>query len=275
MSILHTPHRGPPSATPPAREYLSFSAVNSFAGCPLRYFFRYVAGLPEEIVSSSLLFGSAFHAAVEHHFRELLAGNASPGLDVLLGVFWDGWQRNAEGRQIQFPRTDDVNTLGRMAERMLVAFQRSSLAHPVGTIIGVEEEVRGVLIPGLPDLLARVDLLVDTGDALTVTDFKTSRSSWSEDHVTESAGQLLLYHELVKEWAGGRPVRLAFAVVSKTKSPEAVLHNVPVDPQQIDRTKRVVERIWRAIQAGNFYPVPTPLNCTTCPYRQPCRDWRG
>jgi hypothetical protein len=45
-------------------------------------------------------------------------------------------------------------------------------------------------------------------------------------------------------------------VVSKTKAPEAVLHNVPVDLQQIDRTKRVVERVWQAIQAANFYPVP-------------------
>jgi hypothetical protein len=28
-------------------------------------------------------------------------------------------------------------------------------------------------------------LLVDTGDGLLLTDFKTARSSWSEDHVAD------------------------------------------------------------------------------------------
>src|SRR5580700_2842169 len=106
---------------------------------------------------------------------------------------------------------------------MFLAFQASALARPTGTIIGIEEELRGVLIPGLPDLLARVDLLVDTGDGLTVMDFKTARTSWSEDRIADASGQLLLYHELVKDLANGRPVRLAFGVVSKTRTPAATL----------------------------------------------------
>jgi ATP-dependent helicase/DNAse subunit B len=64
------------------RDYLSFSAITTYRQCPLRYFFRYIAGLPEETASASLVFGGAIHRAIEHHFRELLAGNAPPNLEA-------------------------------------------------------------------------------------------------------------------------------------------------------------------------------------------------
>jgi len=60
------------------RNYTSFSAITTYQACPLRYFFRYVEGLPEETVGSSLVFGGAIHSALEAHFRELLAGNSAP-----------------------------------------------------------------------------------------------------------------------------------------------------------------------------------------------------
>lgn len=41
------------------RDYLSYSAITTYQGCPLRYYFRYIAGLPERIVSSNLVFGAA------------------------------------------------------------------------------------------------------------------------------------------------------------------------------------------------------------------------
>lgn len=53
------------TATEPGiRDYLSYSAVRTFQSCPLKYRFRYVDGLHEDSVSSSLIFGSAIHAAV-------------------------------------------------------------------------------------------------------------------------------------------------------------------------------------------------------------------
>lgn len=254
--------------------HCSYSAVSTYQTCPLRYGFRYVQRLPEETVSAGLVLGSSLHAAVQFWFEQLLAGQPAPTLDVLLDVFQHAWHQH-EGRTIQFAKGEDVNTMGRLADRMLRVFRESDFAHPQGNILGVEEQLRGELIPGLPDLLARVDLIVEEADGLIVSDFKSSRSSWTEEHVAESAGQLLLYHELARTLADDKPVRLQFAVLSKAKSPELTLHDVPADPRQIDRTKRIVERVWQAIQAGLFYPSPSPLNCSSCPFREPCRAWTG
>src|SRR5262249_18467586 len=90
---------------------------------------------------------------------------------------------------------------------------------------------------------------------------KPARSQWSQEHVEESANQLLIYSELAKPLAEGKPVKLSFAVLTKTKVPDMSLHQVEADPRHVTRTKRIVERIWHAIQAGHFYPNPSPMNC--------------
>ena len=78
-------------ASAPTRDYLSYSAVRTFQGCPLKYRFRYIDGLPEDCVSSSLIFGSAIHAAMEFFFSQQLAGEEEPGLDELLDVYQQSW----------------------------------------------------------------------------------------------------------------------------------------------------------------------------------------
>jgi putative RecB family exonuclease len=57
-----------------ARDYISWSAITTFQGCGLRYYWRYVEGRPEDTVSASLVFGGAIHRAIELHLRERLAG---------------------------------------------------------------------------------------------------------------------------------------------------------------------------------------------------------
>jgi putative RecB family exonuclease len=262
-------------STPKTRDYLSFSAMNLYRSCPLRYKFYYLDGLPEEAVSASLVFGSAVHRSVELHFIRLLAGEPLPSIDEMLAVYHDTWRDQLAVTQVKFNKDDDIASLAKLAGRMLEAFWNSPVAQPVGHVIGVEEELRGSIIPGVPDLLGRIDLLIDTDDAVIITDFKTSRSRWSRDQAEDSAEQLLLYSELVKKLVPGKQMRLQFVVLTKTKQPVVDVHELPVMPQQVVRIKRIVERVWKAIEAGSFYPTPSPLQCPSCPYREPCRAWKG
>jgi hypothetical protein len=173
---------------------------------------------------------------MQFHFQELLAGNPAPDLDTLLAVYQDAWRDRRE-RIVRFARGEDENSLGKLADRILAAFQHSPLAQPDGRLIGIEEELRGNLVPGCPDLLARVDLIQATSLELIVTDFKTSRNSWGLGKAEASAEQLLLYHELVQPFAAGKVVRLNFAVISKGKVPSIELHDVAVSRQRLERTK--------------------------------------
>ena len=184
-------------APPPKRDYLSYSAVRTFQGCPLKYRFRYIDGLSEDCVSSSLVFGSAIHSALEFFFSQQLAGEEEPGLDELLDVYQQSW-RDRSGQAVRFAKMETADSLYQLADRMLTAFLGSDLTQQEGRIIGIEEELRGELSPNLPDLLGRIDLLLETVDAVVVQDFKTSRSAWNEYQAEDQSEQLLLYADLVR-----------------------------------------------------------------------------
>ena len=262
------------ATTPRTRDYLSYSAVRTFQSCPLKYRFRYVDGLAEDCVSSSLIFGSAIHSAIEFYFTQQLSGADAPSLDILLDVYQQSWQDRSEDN-IEFGKTETADVLHDLADRMLRKFLHSELIQPEGRIIGIEEEFRGVLIPGLPDLLGYVDLLLETNDAVIVRDFKTSRSAWDQQQAEDQSDQLLLYADLVRKVMPGKQLRLQFAVITKTRDPKVQLLETPFDEGKLHRTKRIFETVWSAIQSGHFYPSPSPMQCPTCGYRTQCEAWRG
>ena len=167
------------------RDYLSWSAISTYRTCPLKFYFRYVAGLPETTVSASLVFGAAIHRGIEHHFRELLSGSPPPSLEDLLEHYQAEWkQRDAE--KIRFTSSESRQSLNAAASRLFHEFQISSIARPVGTVLAVEEELRGKVISGLPDLLGKIDLVVETPRELVISDWKTSRARWSEYQVART-----------------------------------------------------------------------------------------
>ncbi len=122
--------------------------------------------------------------------------------------------------------------------------------------------------------LSRIDLALETSDSLNIVDFKTSRSRWSAEQVAESSGQLLLYSQLAGDLAS-KPVKLSFVVLTKTKTPDVSVHEVAFDARLLDRTLNIIEHVWKSISAGNVYPVPSMMNCPSCPYRKRCAAWTG
>jgi hypothetical protein len=175
MTLAYYPARNPAADRPEGRDYLSFTAISTYQACPLRYYYKYVAKLPEETIAAGLLFGTAMHRAVQYHFEQLLAGQPSPTLERLYDIYWEAWHQQPD-ETIAYGKSETALTLDELAERMLWSFLESNFAHPEGRIIGIEESLRGEVVPGCPELVARVDLLVDDGKEWVLSDFKTSRS---------------------------------------------------------------------------------------------------
>lgn len=112
-------------------------------------------------------------------------------------------------------------------------------------------------------------------DLVIIQDFKTSKSAWSDHQAEDQSEQLLLYADLVRRLIPGKQLRLQFAVITKTKTPKVQLLEARFDESKLDRTKRVFENVWSAIQSAHFYPSPSPLQCPGCGYRNQCAAWRG
>jgi putative RecB family exonuclease len=256
------------------RDYISWSAISTFRTCPLKYKFRYIDGLPEESVSSALVFGTGIHTAVEQHYQAQLAGEPMPDLEALLFAYRSAWLPH-DPDAISFGSTETRVSLDALAGKMLAAFLASPAASVQGRVLGVEEEIRGLLVEGVPDLYGRVDLLTEDSDSLVITDIKTSRGKWSQEQVEDSGEQLLLYSHLASEISPGKKLKTRFLVLTKTREPQVETHTRDVEPAAVKRTLAGVERVWRAIESGVFYPAPSTMNCSGCGYRAACRAWVG
>jgi hypothetical protein len=47
--------------------------------------------VPEESVSSALVFGSGIHSAVEQHFQAILSGEENPNVERLMFAYRSAW----------------------------------------------------------------------------------------------------------------------------------------------------------------------------------------
>ena len=272
-----------PASTNPANEiakrltgrnYLSWSAVSTFRQCPLKYRFKYLENLPEESVSSALVFGSGIHSAVEQHFQAILSGEEQPDVERLMFAYRSAWLPH-DPDSIHFGSSETQASLDALASKMLTAFLASPTASVRGRVLGVEEEIRGILVESVPDLYGRVDLLTEDSDSLVITDVKTSRGKWSAEQVEDSGEQLLLYSHLASEISPGKKIATRFLVLTKTREPQVEEHVREVEPGNVKRTLAGVERVWRAIESGVFYPAPSTMSCASCGYRAACRAWAG
>lgn len=263
------------------RGYFSFSEVSTFQRCPLQWKYRYIDGVEPEQISAALVLGSGVHAAIEHHFQQIMQVGALPSLGELLEVFDRCWGKEVKDLPVTYPRGHDRETIRLTAERMLEQFIASPHAQPDGEIVGIEESFRVVLAEDLPDLMGRIDMVTRQGNELCITDFKTARSMWSPSTAQENADQLTLYsvgmQDLARTLSEDATIALRFVVVTKTK--EVKIESLPVkaNPDRLSRSvltvRNVVSAMHHASETGAIYPSPSQFNCATCPYKRRCEKW--
>ena len=80
--------------------------------------------------------------------------------------------------------------------------------------------------------------------------------------------------KLASEISPGKKILTRFLVLTKTKEPVVEEHVREVGPGNLQRTLAGVERVWRAIESGVFYPAPSVMACAGCGYREACRAWQ-
>ena len=264
------------SDSPQLPDHLSWSQVSLMRACPQKFYFTYISRSPKDFIPSSLKFGSAVHAGLEAYFRSRMEGLLVDE-SALMDAYHTSWQYEEEpGLPIRFNKMEDVSSLETTAKGMFAAFLQSPLANPQGEILGIEESFCSPLAHDLPDVMARVDLIYISGGAIHLLDFKTSRSRWNPAKVADAADQLRLYEILTSQITGDTPVELHFGVLTKAKTPAFDLLPVPPADSNITVLEQITStfrQVYQAMQAGNYYPVPSPQNCTTCPFKSRCPAW--
>ncbi len=245
----------------------SYSPLNTYLTCPLRYRFQYVDLVPPAFTSAALVFGAAVHEAVAAYYQSRLEGDEFRP-DQMVDVYRETW-RGAEN--VKFFNGDGEESLLQKAKQLIEVFHRQ--INPDVTVVGVEEFFEVRLAKEVPPFHGYIDLIEENRDGrVTVADLKTA-SKKPADSSVHSNLQLTTY-SLGAEALGFDPDQLTLRldVLTKTKSPELVRYETTRTEGERVRFVKLVRKVWAAIENHTFFPRED-WHCAQCAWAYHCRDW--
>lgn len=251
----------------------SYTQISTYLRCPLQHFFKYVLRLPERSIPGSLVLGHAVHVALAR-FHRSIQQNRLIVPQVVKESFLQAWGERKEKELIVYPKGNEQGHL----DQGLALLEVYLKAEPPRSILAVEQEITVPLATSSGEILDKqllviLDLVDRHENTLRVTDFKTSSRVYSDMDAKLSL-QATAYLYAVTEHYEETAV-FEYTVLVKTKKPKVQKVATARMPTDFGRFGDLVQVIDRAIQAGIHYPVETPNNCATCPFRRPCREWQS
>jgi putative RecB family exonuclease len=271
--ITTTPSRSPTKRN----DYVSFTQLDQYLRCPLRYRFIYVDHVEPDFVPASRAFGSGIHAAAAYFFRGVARGDPH-GVEDVQGHFDALWNLETQAQPLRFGEKETKESLRDLAMRMLAVLHREFDLRT--QVLAVEDPFRVPLVdPDTGEVLDRdlvgtVDLLErDAERGVVVVDLKTSARKYSDLQV-EASLQLSVYSYAMSlgPYAGEDDVRLRFDVLTKTKQPGLYRYWTTRDRAANVRLYRLGAEVLRAIEAGAFHPI-VGWHCKDCPFQSKCWAW--
>lgn len=255
------------------RRHWSFSAINQYLRCPLQYYYERVLKLPQPTLSSGLVLGSAVHAALaDYHLN--LQRRTPTTIDKLQRILLEYWTSRESERPIQYKAGE--NRVVQLATGIGLLEMYLKEPPPAG-IVGVEQRLLVPIVNGNGEYLetplaAIVDLLTRDEGRLTVREFKTSGRAYGGMEVDTSL-QATSYVNAIWQ-AYGEWAAVEYNILIKTKTPKFQRLTTARSEFDVGRLGDIVENVERAVDQEIFFPIESSLNCSTCPFRQPCLQWK-
>ncbi len=249
--------------------HFSYSQLNTYMMCPLRYRLQYVTLIAPAFTTSALAFGSAIHEAVAaFHQQHLIGESLRP--DQMLDVYRQAWAgRNDE--QIRFCNGDSEESLREKALQVLTVYHESF--DPATVVLGIEEFFQTQIAPTVPPFQGYIDLIEQgPGGNVTVVDLKTAARKLSNGQAHSNL-QLTAY-AIGAQALGFDPDQLTLRldVVTKTKSPELVRYETTRADKERERFCKLVTNVWHAIERETWFPRQD-WHCQQCAWAEPCAKW--
>lgn len=238
---------------------ISFSALETFEQCPLKYKYQEIDRIPTP-KSKEAVFGSIIHSTLKFiHTPGLLV----PDLEQALDYFSKHWNSDVYESEIEEREafSQGVKIIQRYFE------QNDPRAF---TIVDLESrfqiDIAGHTVPGIIDRIDR------TSDGYEIIDYKTARKMPSQESIDQNL-QLSVY---LKAFLARYPKEIA-NLGSLKVSLYFLKHGVKLTSartaEDLDRASERFTRVVAEIEKGKFEPMISGL-CDWCGYQKICPMWR-
>jgi len=224
-------------------KHLSYSSINLYTMCARAWRYRYLDKVKTPR-SFNLVFGSAFHNAVE-------AAIANSDVSAPLVTYWDGaWKDQLERGEVdwQDKTEQEIYDLG---VKMLSAKAIVEQIEALGRVCAIEEKVI-LRVPGVPvPIIAYIDVIGADG---VPCDFKTAARSWNQKKAdTELQPSFYLAALNQRDWEGWKQnpeLKFRYYVFVKTKTPKVQELVTRRTPAQLLQLLGFIRDVWQSIEAG-------------------------
>jgi len=236
----------------PADLKLSYTQLDTFLNCPLKYKFNYVYSIPIRPVAP-LRFGADMHDTLEE-FYKLIKKSKTPSLDELLKIYLARWNSSGyvnKSQEMQYQK----NGL-----EMLRRFYKTNEEHFYPPLYVEEEFLVEVGDSQFKGFIDRVDELPDGG--VEVIDYKTGTPK--DQKFTDKSIQLHLYAIACQEVLNLEPRLLSFYFLTSNEKVSAICSH-----ENIDETRAFIADTVKKIKSHHFEPNPG-RRCRWCDYRIIC-----
>jgi len=258
----------------------SFSQINIFEQCPLRYRYKYIDKIKvaEEPQSPHMLLWSAVHWALERLYKQLNQMQ-TPTREQLIQYLHTYWQQEIDYTQIEFPEEAPESVFLKRWEIYLGEYYDHHA--PFGDIKVVMTEWRIVFSlddAGTLKFRGVIDRLDKEWSTFIINDYKTNKYL-PEENKTQYKEQLTLYALGVQEKYGkyydnikARLHYLHFDAVDEREVTEELIDGVVEKYSGIVRDiedRRFHANMW----ANDRFPAVENPGCRFCPYQSICPIW--
>ena len=243
-----------PSSSPLS---LSYSQLDDYLTCPLKYRLRHVVQVPTP-PHHALVLGNALHQAVAAFHAAHMRGRVMEEGE-LLEVFAAHW--SSEG----FHSRNHEEARYAAGRSALLRF-RDDAIRPGAPIPVAVERPFSVRI-GRDTIRGRYDRLDETPTGTVITDYKSSdvREPKQATQKARESLQLQLYALAHQVETGSPPAAVELHFLES-----GVVGRVAPDAARLAKTRRTLAEAADGIRAGRFEARPDFIGCGYCPYREIC-----
>jgi len=230
----------------------SYSQIETFKTCPLKYGYRYVMNVPS-IESHVANFGNSIHETLKEFYRALMAGSEKATFDFMMQLYAKNWIRGGyENVEHEMLRKEN----GREILRNFYE-ANSPFAVPAFIERNFNLKVGSYMLTGRID---RIDKLSD--GTYEVIDYKTGKSARTLDPIKKL--QLYIYALACRDVFGIYASKLSFYFL---EDGEKV--SITKGIEELDSVKDEVVGFIEEIKKSGFVPIPG-FYCRYCDYRIIC-----
>jgi DNA helicase II / ATP-dependent DNA helicase PcrA len=236
---------------------LSYSQLDDYLSCPLRYRLRHVVRVPTP-AHHALVLGNALHQAVAAFHLTRMRGRTMAEAE-LLDVFATHW--SSEG----FLSREHEEARFASGQAALRRFLQEQLRDGALDPVAVERPFSVRL--GRDTVRGRYDRLDETPDGTVITDYKSSdvRDPKKATEKARDSLQLQLYALAHQAETGELPAAVELHFLES-----GVTGRVTPDPARLEKTRKTLEAAAEGIRAGRFEARPDYFSCGYCPFRDIC-----